>query len=243
MKFLISIIFLICTTSMTAQNLNYKNGLVVNNDEIIDAAEITLTPNKDLVKSAFNDWLQDTYNIGLSKKKLLFFNKSFMTAKGETIPEFDNRHLDLYVKVVDSEDSKSKLLLVGAFGYEEWITKSDYPTEYGVLDNMLMSFVKSYLPEYYQEMVINDAEEVEQIKDKIDDMTENISDNKDDITDLEKENIDLKHKLKNNEEKLLAAKKKLEATTTKHKSIKKKMNNLDSTKDQNSIDKEKIKKK
>ena len=123
----------------------------------------------------------DKYDVNLDGKKLLFFNKEYMTAEGVVIPQISPRKMDLRVKVDESEKGNTVLHVFAAYGYNNWITPEDHPYAYDSLKGIVYDFVSEYLPEYYYERIEETEENIEDLKADNNDIEKDLAKNKEDI--------------------------------------------------------------
>jgi len=223
MKFLIISFALLFAVSTNAQTVEYSSGSINYEDENISTIEVTLSPKVSVIKDKFSDWMNDHYDVNLDGKKLLFFNKEFMTAEGVIIPQISNRKIDLKVKVLDADSENSKLHVFASYGYNNWITEENHPYAFTALQEIVYDFVSEYLPEYYYERIVDTENRIDNIKDDNNDIADDLTNNKEEIEKLMKENDDLRKALEVNKSKLKKASKNLTVRKTEYEVVKKKV--------------------
>ena len=213
--------------SLNAQEVIFSDGSIMYEDEEVHTINVLLNPKVKTIKDKFGDWMDDNYEVNLDGKKLLFFNKEFMTANGVVIPQISERKIDLKVKVDESTGDKTLLNVFASFGYNNWITEENHPYEYAALRGIVLDFVQDYLPEYYFKKIKATEKEIAEIKDNKDKLEKSVADNKDEINKLMEENKELMEKIKTNQNNLKDAKQKLNSRNDDYKIIKKKVQEID----------------
>lgn len=225
MKYLIGIICLIFSMSMNAQILTYSDGQIMYEDESIKTINITLDPQPKTVRSSFENWMDDKYDVDLDGKTLLFFDKEFMKAQGVVIPEISQRKIDLLVKVDETQTNATTLHVFASFGYNNWITLEDNPIEFLALESIVYDYVSDYLPEYYMDKVDNTEEALTDLNEDRVDLKSDVEDNEAEIAKLKKENNELMMKLKENQKKINSTKSKLTKRNKDYQSIRNRVKN------------------
>ena len=223
MKYYLLLIISVLTLTINAQELSYSDGTITADGEVIETIDVRLDPNVETIKDKFSDWMDDKYDVNLDGKKLLFFDKDFLTANGVVIPRISDRKIDLKVKVDETETGITKLNVFASFGYNNWITTTNHPYEFEALREIVYEFVSEYLPDYYLNKVDATKEKISDLKDDKKDLKNDVADNEKRIADLKKENQELMEKLKINQKKLSQEQSTLKSRTKDFKSIKKRV--------------------
>jgi len=226
MKYILTIMTLFTFSFCYTQVVDFSDGMVTYEDEEIKTIDVLLNPKVETIKDKFDDWMDDNYEVNLDGKKLLFFNKEYMSANGVNVPQISSKKIDLLVKVDESNNENTLLQVFASFGYDNWITEEDHPYEYAALRGIVIDFVQDYLPEYYFNKIQDTEEEIAKIKDKKEKLSEDMADNDEEITKLLKENRDLMDKIKSNQDRLKKAKQKLNTRNSEYKTIKKKISDI-----------------
>jgi len=223
MRYIIAILTLLIACSLTAQNVKYLEGNIEYEDENLQTIEVKLTPSVSTIKDKFSDWMNDNYDVNLDGKKLLFFNKKFMTAEGIIIPQISPRKIDLRVRVDESNKGMTTLDVFASYGYNNWITPETHPYAYDALRGIVYDFVSDYLPKYYYEKVEESEKRIDKIQDDGKDLKNDLEDNKNEIDDLLKKNDELRRELEENKTKLKKANENLDKRENEYRKIKKKV--------------------
>ena len=225
MKSLIVAFLTIFTMSLSAQILTYSDGKLNVEGEMVHTINIKLDPKPETVRNSFENWMDDKYDVDLDGKKLLFFEKEYMSAKGVVIPEVSSRKIDLMVKVDESKSNSTTLHVFASFGYNNWITTNEYPYEFAALEGIVYDYVSEYLPNYYLEKVEKTKDALEELSENRVDLKDDMKDNNEEIEKLKSENAELMKKLKENQKKISSTKSRLIQRNKDFKSINKRVKN------------------
>jgi hypothetical protein len=226
MKFIIPfLLFTLITITITAQNLSYSSGTTEVEGEIVKTINVKLDPKPETVKGSFENWMEDNYDVDLDGKRLLFFDKKVMSAKGVVIPAISSRRIDLNVRVDESNEDFTTLQVYASFGYNNWITPMDYPYEYAALEGIVYEYISDYLPEYYLNRIEDTKEQLADLKEDKEELNEDVIDNKERIEELKKENEELMRRLKENQANINETKSKLSKRNKQYESINRRVKN------------------
>ena len=154
----------------------------------VAALTASITPPRKDLQDAFEDWMDDTYDINM-KGGGLFSDKNIRQAEDVTLPAVADGPITLYTKTV-SDDEMTNMYLFAARGEDDFIPLSN-STAFAELERLFDDFLSFYLPEYYEERVAEAVEQLEELRDDLADLRDDIADNEKKIQDLRKENIDL----------------------------------------------------
>ncbi len=210
MKYLLlTLSLLILTSDTTAQIVKYNDGKIMYQDEELQTINVTLSPKVETIKDKFESWMSDHYNVNLDGKKLLFFDKEFMTANGVIIPKISQRQIDLKVKVNESKNGNTQLHVFASYGYNNWITPEDHPQAYRSLRGIVYDFVGEYLPEYYYDKIQKTQDQLKDLTDQNIEFREDILNKEKDIVKLKNEIDELEKDIKSNESLIKKEKEKL----------------------------------
>lgn len=141
MKYISLILTLLISTSLISQEVDYKDGKIMFDNEELETIEVKLTPNVATIRDKFSEWMNDHYDVNLDGKKLIFFKKDFMTAEGIIIPQISPRKIDLRIKVDETENGITTLHVFASYGYNNWITRENHPYAYDALRGIVYDFV------------------------------------------------------------------------------------------------------
>jgi len=177
--------------SATGQVLAYNNTYLQYEEEQVQSVEVILRPGVELIEDKFNDWLKENHDVKLDQKKFIFFDKEYLTANEVIIPKISDRKIDLKVKVQSTTNDKTQLNIFASFGYNNWVSESNYPKEFAALEELTYAFVKKYLPKYYNEEIENKQSQIRELIKDNEKIQEDINANKEEMTNLEKTNEEL----------------------------------------------------
>lgn len=226
MKYLKTLLILFIGLSLSAQKVSYEDGMILQDGEEVETIDVILSPKVETIKDKFEDWMDENYDVDLDGKKLIFWNKEFMTANGVVIPQISDKKIDLKVKVAETTDGNSKLHVFASYGYNNWITPADHPHAHTTLRNIVFDFVADYLPEYYYEKVEDSKERLADLRDDRSDLKDDLDDNLKELEKLEKVNRDLRLQLKNNEYQIETTEKKISERKKDYKMVKNRVSDI-----------------
>jgi len=229
MKYILTLLTVVTFSFANAQQVDFSDGSINYNDEEVQTIDVKLDPKVGTIKDKFGDWMDENYDVNLDGKKLLFFNKEYMTANGVVVPQISSNQIDIKVKVDESQDGLTLLNVFASFGYNNWIDEEDHPYEYAALRGIVLDFVQDYLPEYYFNKIQDTTDKIAEIKDDKAKLEKDMANNDEEISKLLEENRELMDKIKSNQERLKSAKQKLSLRNQDYKTIKKKVSNIDKT--------------
>lgn len=225
MKYLLSTLIMMLAFFSNAQLLTYSDGMIEYNNEMVKTINIKLDPKPGDVRSSFEKWMDNNYDVDLDGRSLLFFEKEYMSAKGVVIPEVSSRKIDVMVKVDETAANATTLHVFASFGYDNWITLDQYPVEFMALEEIVYEYVADFLPEYYKGKVENTRENLEDLNERKEDLSDDVKDNEEEIAKLKKENQELRVKMQENQKKINNAKAKLVKRDKELKSVKRRVKN------------------
>ncbi|MEM8527055.1 MAG: hypothetical protein AAGG68_20615 [Bacteroidota bacterium] len=205
-------LFLLSTGATTAQDVSLREGYYARNEATRPGIRAYLSPNAKDVKKAFEDYMNDTYDVNL-KGIGLFTNKDELYAKNVKLEEVSTQNMDIYAEVVEADDREgTRMTLYGALGYDIFLSEDAYPMEYRRLESVMTGFLRSYLTDYHEERLEEARENLEELTDDtqdltadIDDREENIEDSRQKIEEMKREIEELTRDLKQREEALSSA--------------------------------------
>lgn len=198
-------IFLLLAISVTSflnahQLIQIKDASIDFDDKERPCIQINVDPEPEFLKEEWRDYLDDNY--GFKLKGIGFLsNKDLLSAKEIEVEGLSSRQIDFFTRVVEDENGSEMKVFV-RFGYDIYLSRSDNPSEYNTLRNMVEAFLKEYLPAHYNE-------QLKETKDRIEGLEEEISDNTSEIANLKDRIKDLEDNFKSKNQKLTESKSKL----------------------------------
>ena len=134
---------------VNAQSLIQPFDATINHDKAQrPSIQVNLDPEPKTLKNAWKDYLKDNYNFKLKGVGFLS-NKDLLSAEAITVKQISSDAMDFYTHIVEDENG-SEMKVFARHGYDIYITKKNYPNEYKALREILESFIKYYLPKYYE---------------------------------------------------------------------------------------------
>ncbi len=169
--------------------------------------QVNLDPEPKTLKGAWSDYLKDNYAFKLKGIGFLS-NRDLLSAEGIMVKQISSKEMDFYTHIIEDENGSEMKVFV-RYGYDIYLTKENNPSDYEALSEILDSFLKYYLPKYYEGKVNDTEERIEKLTDETNDLKEDIVDDSSRIAKLKKEIVDLEKELESNTELLEMANKKL----------------------------------
>jgi flagellar capping protein FliD len=186
--------------------------------------QVNLDPEPKTLKKAWREYLKDNYDFKLKGIGFLS-NKDLLSAEEINVNQISSKVMDFYTHIVEDENGSEMKVFV-RHGYDIYVSEENYPNEYFAVREILESFIKYYLPKYYEERLSDTEKRVKELVKESDDLQEEIEDDSDDIAKLKKEIEEKEEKLKSNKQALETAKAKLTKRQEKLKRIRSKLRKL-----------------
>lgn len=205
-------VFLLMAISVTSflnaqQLIQIKDASIDFDGKERPCIQVNVDPNPELLKEEWRDYLDDNY--GFKLKGIGFLSdKDLLSAKEIEVEELSSRQIDFFTRVVEGENGSEMKVFV-RFGYDIYLSKSDNPSEYNTLRNMLDGFLKEYLPAYYAAQIKETEDLIDELSDETEDLEEAISDDTAEAAKLQDRIKNSEENLKSKTKKLIEAKSKL----------------------------------
>lgn len=211
------LITLILSTTAAAQVGRIQQTTVEHADNRVDALTVTMKPERKDIQKAFDDWIDDRYDINM-KGGGLFGDKNMRRAEAVNIPAISTENITLYTKTEET-GGQTRMTVYASKGNGNFFEDDDYSSFTG-LEDVMDNFLSSYLPEYYEERVAEAVKEIEDLRKDRKKTNEDITDNEERIVELKKENEELRTEI----DKLDAQIEEAEKMLDKRKQIRKEVN-------------------
>lgn len=186
--------------------INYDNGQR-------PCLQLNLDPEPKALKHAWRDYLKDNYNFKLKGIGFLR-NKDLLNSDEIIVPQISSNAIDFFTHIVEDQNGSEMKVFV-RHGYDIYISQENYPNEYAALKEILESFIKFYLPQYYEGKVIETEKRIIKLTDETNDLQKEIADDSSRIVKMKKEITDFEKKLESNIERLEVKNKELIKRTEK----------------------------
>lgn len=193
-------LFFINSFTVFSQDLTVSDQMIKNDDEMQASIKVILKPDSKTVKKAYRDWMEENYNVDVDGIGFLK-NKDVLKIKEEEIKGISNNKMDLYARIVEKGDY-TEMDIFGSFGYDLHLDPESSPEEYRRTKSIIYAFLNDFLPGYYEEIVEETADQIEDLKENESDARDKMADNREEIEKLRKENEELANKIKEYESKL-----------------------------------------
>jgi hypothetical protein len=199
--------------TVKSQSFEPTPSLIEYNEGIRPCIALNIDPEPKTLKKAWIKYLKKEYNFKL-KGNCLFGNNDLLSTKEVRIDQLSSKQMDFYTQIVEDENG-SEMKVFASLGYDIYLNEQDYPAEFRMMNEMLVSFLKQYLPDYYKKDIDNSAKKVKELKKEI---TSLIADKKRNIEKIEKLTKDVekyKVSVEDNSDKLIIAEEKLKYSEDK----------------------------
>lgn len=168
----------------------------------VDALTVTMKPERKDIQKAFDDWMDDRYNINM-KGGGLFSDKNTRRAEAVDILAISADKITFYTRT-EERGGETHMTIFASRGLGNFVDNGDYSAFSG-LEDVFDSFLSSYLPEYYAERVAEAREELEDLRKDFTDAEEDVAKNEEKIRDLERENDKLRGEMSDLKKKIYEA--------------------------------------
>ncbi len=196
--------FFLTAFSLSGQELAVTDQTINYDDQNQPSIKVILKPDSKTVKKAYRDWMEDNYDVDVDGIGFLK-NKDVLKVEKSKLKGISENKMDLNAKIIDKGDY-TEMDIFGSFGYDLHVDPNTYPQEYRRMKTMVYAFLNDFLPGYYEEIVENTVEKIDELEEDENDAKDQLADNRDEIEKLKKENIELTNKIKDYEGKLQEAK-------------------------------------
>lgn len=204
---LILLITFLTTTCLSAQVGRIETTSISYEDQMVDALTVTIQPARKDIQNAFADWMDDRYDINV-KGGGLFSDKNTRRAEAVNIPAISPDNISIFTRTEERGD-QTRMTLFASRGLQNFIGQRETSAFRG-LENVFDGFLSFYLPEYYEERVMEAQEQLQDLRDDLADTNNDIAKNEEDIKKLRNENEELRDTANKLEQEINTAERMLE---------------------------------
>lgn len=204
------ILLLLClcfVTSIHAQTLNVSNESLMHDEITRNAIKVVIAPQSKEVKKEFKDYMDDRHEVKVEGIGFLK-NKDVLYTEQQLIPAIASQEVQLFARIVENNEN-TEMYVFGQFDNNKQISSSTTYAAYAGMKDVTMDFLRTILPDYYENMVEEQNDTVEDLEDHLADVRKQLKKNKEEIEELTKENKELEQELATSEVKLKQNKDKL----------------------------------
>lgn len=165
MKYILPILLFVAPFIMPpafGQSVKPVIGKIAHNDADRTCLMVDLDPSVDQVQSEWEDFLKDNHDVKLGGTGFLGTG-DLLVAEQVVISAISDKRMDFYTEI-KKIDGKTVMKVFAALGTDVYIEPEKYPAEYAAMEKILHEFLKSYLPEYYEDEVKTIAKNVNSLK-------------------------------------------------------------------------------
>lgn len=215
---------ILVSMSVSAQSLSPQKSTIKHNEKMRPCLVVKLDPEPKELKKAWIRFLKKKYDVKL-KGMGWFSNKDLLYKKEVNVKRLSSQKMDFYTYVVEDENG-SEMKVFASLGYDIYLNEEQYPLEFRAMKEMIVSFLKEYLPGYYHDKINESEGSVKSLNKEITSLNKSIKDNEDRTKKLSKEIEESKTDIKENSQKLKAAEIKLKGRVEELERIKSKLEQL-----------------
>jgi hypothetical protein len=219
----ISLVLLFALNAST-QSLEPQKSTIEHNGKLSSCLLVKLDPEPKTLKNAWIGFLKKEYRFKLNGMGW-FSNKELLSAKEVIIEDLSLKKMDFYTQVIEDENG-SEMKVFASLGYDIYLNEEQYPVEFKAMNEMLVSFLKQYLPKYYNKKVNESEDRVKSLNKEIRSLKDGIDHNNSNIQKLGKEIEKSRASIEDNTRKLTAAEIKLKGRQDKLYRVKTKLQQL-----------------
>lgn len=200
-------LMLFSSSSLMAQTVAPQIGTIMHKDGLRSCLVVNLAPAPKEVKEAWSDYLKDNHEVKLKGIGFLQ-NRDLLSAKEIVFESISNKKMDFYTEIKENENG-SEMKVFASYGYDIYVNKQTEPEEFAKMNTIIDSFLQTYLPNYYNELIENSIDRIDDLADDVDDLQGDISGDEESIQDLQKQIEAMKQELEDKKKSLESAERKL----------------------------------
>lgn len=221
---LASFILFMLSAHLNAQILTPYKGKVLQDNILRPCLVVNVGPEPKTLKKAWVKFLKKNYDLKL-RGIGLFSNSDLLYAKEVQVENISPKKMNFYTYII--EDSVgSEMSVFASLGYDIYLNEEEYIVEFNAMNDMLSSFLKVYLPEYYTDRINESEKRVNNLKKEIKGLKEDIENNLEKIEKRNNEITKMRAEIVDNTQKLSIAEKKLKGRQDKLEKVKIKLQKL-----------------
>ena len=201
------LVYLVAIQINAQSSIQPFDTTIFYNKAQIPCLQVNLDPEPKTLKIAWRDYLKDNYDFKLKGIGFLS-NKDLLSVEAITVNQISSKAMDFYTHIVEDENGSEMKVFV-SYGYDIYLNKEKYPNEYAGLREIIESFIKYYLPIYYEHKVDDTEKRVNKLTEERNDLIKEIVESSDKIEKLKKEFNEKEEELKSTKTKLEITERKL----------------------------------
>ncbi|MDX1651721.1 MAG: DUF16 domain-containing protein [Brumimicrobium sp.] len=210
------------TFNLQSQTVQPVDDSVKHEGEWRPCLKVNLDPETKTVKKAWKSFLKDEYDFKIKGIGFLT-NRDLLSKEGVVIEKISSKKLDFYT-LVEEDAVGSEMKVFAAFGYDIYVNQKEHEQAYRAMKEMLVKFLKGYLPQYYKDQVKETEKRVKKLEKEIKGLNKDITKSNEKIKDLNEEVKELSEEVNQKESDLEVAKTKLQERKKKLERIKAQLN-------------------
>ena len=195
-KLSIAIVSIITPFFFYAQQTKVEKSSTSYEGKLRDAIHVVVEPSSKEVAKAWKSYVSDKLG-----QKLKGGNDE-QRAEAVNIPQISDQMINLYSKFEDNTPSGTNMYVFVGKGNDVFFNPTDDSASFNKIENVVKDFLRSYLPNYYNEMIETSSKTIEgtqktlsSLNKSVEKNTEGIKKNDEKIKKLEDSNTKLKSTL------------------------------------------------
>lgn len=170
----------------------------------VPCVQATVMVEPDKLKDAWEDYLDDNYDVKLKGNGWLS-NKDLLSAKKTEIIQIAPIKIDIFTRIeprIAGQNKSSRISFYTFMGYEIPTDPISYPLQYQAMKGIFQSFLGEFIPEIYQKELELMSEEISALKEEKKDarkevavLDSEIAQNQQEIMELKEENAQKQEKI------------------------------------------------
>lgn len=187
-----------------AQDLKPTKSKITYKSNYVACWKVLVDPEPNTIKGEWKSYVKENLYFKL-KGFGLISNKDVLEAEDVLVEKISSKRLDFFTRIIES-DGQTEIAIFAKHGRNSYLNSDDSKKEFKNLRNVLVDFLKVYLPTYYDEKVNVVNSNIDKLAKKANNLEERVKNNKERIAELEKENVDLAQKIEENKLKIASSK-------------------------------------
>lgn len=224
----LTLFLLLFSFALPTYAVSIETGIYERNEEQRPGIRVYLDVRTDDVRDAFIDYLKDQYDFKL-KGDGLFANKEELYAEEVLVKEIIDKRINWYTEIIESDrnSSKTRMTIFVNLGYDIYLSEENYKGAYDKVYQIATSFIESYVPNYYNELISETKETIVDLEEDTNNLKDDIQKNLKDIEKLEAEIEEMKTTITENEDVLVQKKNDLKSVQKSLRKAKKEISGME----------------
>ena len=204
-------------------NIEPIKGTVHYQETDLPCLEVHIDPETKTTKKAWKSQLKDQYDVKVNGFGL-FSRKDVLYTDPVVFETISEQPIEIFAEI--TEDMNGTQMKVFAKQGAKWMSEDQLSAEFEKVEEMLINFLKMYLPFHYKEKVNDVEDRIQSLKKEINKLEADINDLNNDIEEAQNKIEELQSDLKAKQIQLEASKVEMEISLEKLKCRSEKMEKM-----------------